>query len=188
MSYSFHYVRFAKEDRQRLTGSHLSLLFQASEVRKILKRDVCALLTKGLKQPQPSSEFLITSFSPRFPAFLQAAWKICKDKGAKNIPRNFADFYLTSPYKSVPFPLVSTFVLIHFQGAILFIFFATMQNTSVRQFHLPVMALVFNFLTNDLSYFYNCVRPPCTPAPVLLVTASHDFYLNPSILFLLGRL
>lgn len=56
VSYSFHYVKFAKEDRQRLTGSHLSLLSQASYGRKTIEREVLILLKKGLKQPKPSSD------------------------------------------------------------------------------------------------------------------------------------
>jgi hypothetical protein len=49
VSYFFHYVKFAKEDGQGLRGSHLSLLFQASQGRKTIKRDILHSPPKGSK-------------------------------------------------------------------------------------------------------------------------------------------
>lgn len=113
-------------------------------------------------------------------ALLQAAWKFCKDRGAKKkkkcIPGDVACFH--SPLLTNTCPFFSSLV-----PSLLFIsrcpfcsYFLPQyraKNSSARTIPLTDDNLRFNFLTDDLSYFCCCFF-----SELLLVTASYIFYLN----------
>lgn len=134
MSYFFHCVNFAKEDGQGLTGGHLSLLFQASKGgggwAGHKKRCPPLSFYEGAKAAQSFCRVSGLIFLVLSSALLQAAWKFCKDRGAKKKMYSWGCclFSFTSYKYMSLFLLTNTFITIHFQVAILFIFFAPIQG------------------------------------------------------------
>ena len=121
VSYFSHYVKFAKEDGQGLTGGHLSLLFQASEGGKMWKEMSPCFLQRGWSSPSflQGSRSLLPCLASRLPG------RFRKRRVWKNTPGELADFHSPRFIKWSLLLFTSTFFfIIHFQAVILFIIFS----------------------------------------------------------------
>ena len=123
-------------------------MIPASEVRKTVERDAPALLTKGLKPRQPPSSHLARLAFQIISKLLGDLWRQVQKISLSNL------FLQICPLS----PITSNFILIHSQEAIPFFFLPTRgHNTEnlCRAVSLTGDGSGFNFLTDDLSYFYN---------------------------------